>query len=243
MIVTREPRWLTRNSDGMVSEAVAEPPKLATARPTRDFLIVAIALLLVKLLLVSRREILTDQYDAEAYVSASLDDLRSVLGGDQFHPPGASWVMALARLLGIPYRIFIEIFFATAAFLFFRPLAVWTRLGTTGVTLLYALLLFHPVLVLEMDRAMSDPVSVLCWLAGAGEILGFVAASGKKFPGWSFWTGHRELRVRRNHAFRRGSDRLRRNACGCVAVHTSVSRRGSMASTPRDRRMPLRRDR
>ena len=169
----------------MVSEAVAEPPKLATARPTRDFLIVAIALLLVKLLLVSRREILTDQYDAEAYVSASLDDLRSVLGGDQFHPPGASWVMALARLLGIPYRIFIEIFFATAAFLFFRPLAVWTRLGTTGVTLLYALLLFHPVLVLEMDRAMSDPVSVLCWLAGAGGILGFVAASGKKFPGWS----------------------------------------------------------
>ena len=179
MIVTRERRWLTRNSDGMVSEAVAEPPKLATARLTRNFLIIAIALLLVKLLLVSRREILTDQYDAEAYVSASLDNLRSVFGGDQFHPPGASFVMALARLLGIPYRIFIEILFAAAAFFFFRPLVVWTRLGTTGVTLLYALLLFHPVLVLEMDRAMSDAVSVLFWLGGAGESLDLSPRPGR----------------------------------------------------------------
>lgn len=172
----------------MESEAVAEagPREPATARLTRNFLIIALALLLVKLLLVSRREILTDQYDAEAYVSASLDDLRSVFGGDQFHPPGASLVMALARLLGIPYRIFIEIFLAAAAVFFFRPLVVWTRLGTTGVTLLYALLLFHPVLVLEMDRAMSDTVSVLFWLAGAGGILGFVAAPREKFPWFSF---------------------------------------------------------
>ena len=109
--------------------------------------------------------------------------------------------MALARLLGIPYRIFIEIFFAAAAFLFFRPLVVWTRFGTTGVTLLYALLLFHPVLVLEMDRAMSDPVSVFCWLAGVGGIIGFVAAPRDRFPWWSFGTRHRELRVRGNHAF------------------------------------------
>jgi hypothetical protein len=106
----------------MESEAVAEagPREPATARLTRNFLIIALALLLVKLLLVSRREILTDQYDAEAYVSASLDDLRSVFGGDQFHPPGASLVMALARLLGIPYRIFIEIFLAAAAFFFLQ---------------------------------------------------------------------------------------------------------------------------
>ena len=74
--------------------------------------------------------------------------------------------MALARLLWLPYRIFIEIFFATAAFLFFRSLAVWTRLGiVSSHGPLYALLLFHPVLVLEINRAMSDPVSVLCWLA------------------------------------------------------------------------------
>jgi hypothetical protein len=172
----------------MDSEAVAEaePYKPTTAHLTRNFLIIAIALLAVKLLLVSRREILTDQYDAEAYVSASLGDLRLAFGGDEFHPPGASVVMALARLLGIPYRIFIEIFFAAAAFLFFRPLVVWTRLGTTGVTLLYALLLFHPVLVLEMDRAMSDPVSVFCWLAGVGGIIGFVAAPRDRFPWWSF---------------------------------------------------------
>ena len=35
-------------------------------------LIIAVALLLLKLLLVSQREIVTEQHDAEGYVSASL---------------------------------------------------------------------------------------------------------------------------------------------------------------------------
>ena len=101
------------------------------------------------------------------------------------HPPGASLVMALARSLGIPYRIFIEIFLAVAAFLFFRPLVASMRLGIAAAAMSYGLLLFHPTLILGMDRAMSDSVSFLCWLFGAGGIIGFVAAPQDRLPWWS----------------------------------------------------------
>lgn len=93
--------------------------------------------------------------------------------------------MAMARSPGIPYRVFMEVFLAVAAFLFFRPLVASMRLGITAVTLSYGLLLFHPTLILEMDRAMSDAVSFLCWLIGAGGIIGCVAAPPEKFPRWS----------------------------------------------------------
>ena len=46
-------------------------PVLATARPARVFLIIAIALLLLKLLLVSQREMVTETYDAERWRSES----------------------------------------------------------------------------------------------------------------------------------------------------------------------------
>jgi hypothetical protein len=49
-------------------------PKLANARRTRNFLILAIALLLLKLLLVSQREIVPEADDAESYVRHSLED-------------------------------------------------------------------------------------------------------------------------------------------------------------------------
>ena len=52
-----------------------ERPELANARRTRNFLILAIALLLLKLLLVSQREIVPETYDAESYVRHSLNDL------------------------------------------------------------------------------------------------------------------------------------------------------------------------
>ena len=160
-------------------------PGPATASLARNFLIIAVALLLLKLLLVSQREIVTEPNDAEGYVSASLDDLGLVVSGAAFHAPGASLVMGLARSLGIPYRIFMEVFLAVAAFLFFRPLVVSIRLGIAAVTLSYGLLLFHPALILEMDRAMSDSVGFLWWLAGAGGILGFVAAPRENVPWWS----------------------------------------------------------
>jgi hypothetical protein len=166
----------------MDTEAVVETelPEPARARLTRNFLVLAIALLLLKLLLVSQREMVTETYDAESYVRHSLNDLAVVFGGYAGHPPGASLVMALARLLGIPYRIFIEVFLAVAAFLFFRPLVVSKSLGLTAVATLYALLLFHPTLILEMDRAMSDPVGFSLWLAGVGGIIGFVVAPREK---------------------------------------------------------------
>ena len=109
-------------------------PGSATASLARNFLIIAVALLLLKLLLVSQREIVTEPNDAEGYVSASLDDLGLVVSGAAYHAPGASLVMGLARSLGIPYRIFMEVFLAVAAFLFFRPLVVSMRLGIAAVT-------------------------------------------------------------------------------------------------------------
>jgi hypothetical protein len=138
----------------MNGEAVpeAQRPGPETASLVRNFLIIAIALLLLKLLLVSQREMVPENHDAEAYASASMQDLGSLFTVGAGHAPGASLVMALVRSLGIPYRVFIEFFLAAAAFLFFRPLAACIRLGIIAATLGYGLLLFHPALILEMDR-------------------------------------------------------------------------------------------
>jgi hypothetical protein len=163
----------------------AERLERATARQARVFLIIAIALLLLKLLWVSQREMVPEQHDAEAYASASMQDLGALFTVAAGHPPGASLVMALARSLGIPYRIFIEVFLAVAAFLFLRPLFVSTRIGIAATTFIYVVLLCHPALILEMDRPMSDSVSFFCWLIGAGGIVGFAAAPREKRPYWS----------------------------------------------------------
>lgn len=163
----------------------AERPEPTTASLARNFLIVAIALLLLKLLLVSRREMVPERMDAEGYASVSLDVWASIFGRTADHPPGASMAMAAARSLGIPYRIFTEIFLAAAAFLFFRPLVASMRLGIAAAAISYGLLLFHPTLILGMDRAVSDPVAFLCWLFGAGGIIGFVAAPQDRPPWWS----------------------------------------------------------
>jgi len=102
----------------MNGEAVpeAERPGPETASLARNFLIIAIALLLLKLFLVSR-DIVPERHDAEAYATASLYDLRLIFFDSAGHPPGAALVMGLARSLGIPYRIFIEVCLAAAAFL------------------------------------------------------------------------------------------------------------------------------
>jgi hypothetical protein len=141
--------------------------------------------LLIKLVLISQREMVPELADAVQYVSVSVDDLDSVFSGAAEHAPGASLVMALARSLGIPYRIFMDVFLALAAFLFLRPLVASMRQGIVAVGFTYGLLLFHPALILEMDRAMSDSVGFLWWLIGAGGIIGFVAAPREKLPRWS----------------------------------------------------------
>jgi hypothetical protein len=166
----------------MSSEAVPEIWRCKPATPGRVFLVVAIVLLLMKLLLVSRREMVPEAHDALAYVIASMQDVGILFIFGAGHPPGASLLMALARSLGIPYRIFIECFLAFAAYLFFRPLVAWMRLGIFEIGLCYGVLLFHPNLILGLDQAMSDPVSFSLWLAGVGGIIGFVAASREKFP-------------------------------------------------------------
>ncbi len=157
--------------------------------------------------------------DAEGYASVSLDVWASIFGRAADHPPGASLAMAAARSLGIPYRIFREIFLAAAAFLFFRPLVASMRLGIAAAAISYGLLLFHPTLILGMDRAVSDPVAFLCWLFGAGGIIGFVAAPQDRPPWWSLGAGHRQLRICGDHAFRRRGDCLCRNGCNRIAVH------------------------
>jgi len=162
-----------------------ERPERAAARQTRTLLIVAVALLLLKLLWVSQREMVPEQHDAEAYASASMQDLGALFTVAAGHPPGASLVMALARLFGIPYRIFIELFLALATFLFLRPLFVFARIGIVATTLIYFVLICHPALLLEMDRPMSDSVSFICWLIGVGGIAGFAASPREKFPYWS----------------------------------------------------------
>jgi len=77
------------------------------------------------------------------------------------------------------------VFLAITAFVFFRPLAVSMRLGIAAATVSYGLLLFHPALILGLDRAMSDSVNFFCWLIGAGGIMGFVAAPRGKLPWFS----------------------------------------------------------
>ena len=169
----------------MSIEAAPEERGSNPATPARVFLVVAIVLFLLKLLLVSQREMVPEQHDAEAYASASLYDLRLLFIDSAGHPPGAPLVMALARSLGIPYRVFTEVFLAATAFLFFRPLVVSMRLALAAVAILYAVLLFHPTLILEMDRSMSNSVGFSLWLAGAGGIIGFVAAPREKVHYWS----------------------------------------------------------
>ena len=159
----------------MDNDPIAEvgPLKPATARLTRNFLIIAVALLLLKLFLVSQREMVTEEHDAYEYVRVSLEDLGSIFAGDGWgHEPGASLIIALARSLGIPYRLVAEVFLAIAAFVFFRPLAVSMRLGIAAAAVSYGLLLFHPALIFGLDRAMSDSVNFFCWLIGAGGITG-----------------------------------------------------------------------
>jgi hypothetical protein len=158
----------------------AERPEPADSGSARNFLIIAIALLLLKLLLVSQREIVPEEHDASEYAQASLEGLRAIFAGGTSHPPGASLAIVLARSIGIPYRVFMEVFLAVAAFLFFRPLVVSMRLGVAGVAFSFGLLLFHPALILGLDRVMSDSVGFFCWLAGVGGIIGFVAASQEK---------------------------------------------------------------
>jgi hypothetical protein len=82
----------------MEGEAVAEAEarKPARARLTRNFLIAAAILLLLKLLVVSQREMVPEQHDAEAYVSASMQDLGSLFTVAAGHAPGPplSWLSA-----------------------------------------------------------------------------------------------------------------------------------------------------
>ena len=224
----------------MSSEAVPEVARSKPVTPARVFLVIAVALLLLKLLLVSRREMAPETHDAEAYASASLQQLGSLLTVGAGHPPGASLVMAMARSLGIPYRIFIEVSLSLAAFLFLRPLVVSMRLGIVAVALSYALLLFNPDLILEMDRPMSDSVSFLCWLIGAGGIHWICRrAPGEASPVESR-AGHFQLCIRRNNALRGRSNLRRRDGRNRVPVHTSLSGGGRLAWPPRDPRLPLR---
>jgi hypothetical protein len=59
------------------------------------------------------------------------------------------------------------------------------RFGIAAAAFSYGLLIFHPTLILGLDRAVSDSVSFLLWLAGAGGIIGFVGAPREKLPSWS----------------------------------------------------------
>ncbi len=198
-------------------------PVLATARPARVFLIIAIALLLLKLLLVSQREMVPETDDAESYVRHSLDDLASVFGGYAGHAPGASLVMASARSLGIPYRIFMEVFLALAAFLFFRPLVGSMRLGFAAAAFSYGLLIFHPTLILGMDRAISETCQLLI-VAGRRRRHHWICRGAPGEPSVvESRASHRLLRIRGDYAFGGGSDCLRRNGWCCAAINSSVS--------------------
>jgi hypothetical protein len=74
----------------------------------------AIILLLVKLLLVSRREMVPEPNDAVEYVSISLDHLGSVFSSTAGYPPGAPLVMALARF---PLSSLFKTFFGVSRIL------------------------------------------------------------------------------------------------------------------------------
>jgi hypothetical protein len=94
-------------------------------------------------------------------------------------------MMAAARLLGLPYRVFFEVALATAALLLFRPLVSSTIIGLPTALFGCAILMFHPVLLLEMDRAMGDPVAFLWWLVGVAGLFGFLAAPRERLPLWN----------------------------------------------------------
>jgi hypothetical protein len=122
--------------------------------------------LLLKLLFMAEREIVPERDDNVGYIRFSLESFASAFGGDASHPPGASLLIALARSLGLPYRVFIEVALAAAALLLFRPLVLSGCMSLPTAVIACAVLIFHPVLLLEMDRAMGDPVGFLWWLFG-----------------------------------------------------------------------------
>lgn len=153
--------------------------------PTHGLFIFVVALLLIKLFVVSEREIVPERDDSIGYVRFSVDYFSSLFSGAASHPPGASLMIAGARLLGLPYRIFLEIILAIAALLLFRPLIASASIGLPSAAIGCTILLFHPVLLLEMDRAMADPVGFLCWLIGAAGLVGLVSAPRKTFSWWN----------------------------------------------------------
>jgi hypothetical protein len=150
----------------------------------------------------------------------------------RLHPPHAA--KAMQSCMMFPDRLL-----AIAAFLFFRPLVVSMRLGIAGVTFSFGLLLFHPALILGLDRVMSDSVGFFCWLAGVGGIIGFVAASQEKLSwgnlglviaGFACW----------HNAFRRRSNCFSRDGCSRLVVCFYVSQGGWLAAAPSCRRLPVR---
>jgi hypothetical protein len=159
-----------------------EPQDPSGATLNLHFLAAVVTLLVIKLLVIAEREIVPERDDNIGYVRYSSEYFPALLSGAASHPPGASLIMATARFLGLPYRVFLEVLLATGVLLLFRPLVSSARITLSTAVFGSVVLLFHPVLVLEMDRAMGDPAAFLCWLIGVAGLLGFVTAPRETFP-------------------------------------------------------------
>jgi hypothetical protein len=210
----------------------------------------AVILLIIKLILVSHREMVLEPYDASSYVDTSFNHL-SILD-IHLMPPGTSYVIWCARTLGIPYRLFQEVLLALATFLFLRPLAAW-KLGLTVATLVFGLILFNPNLIISMDYVRSEPVYLFISLSGLGGVLGIILAPRDRLPIGSFvltlaafgftaltrdegpivWAEMAAAAVF-SLVFLRGSERWRFKraifACGCAAAANLIASQAMSAA-------------
>lgn len=151
------------------------------AAPTDDslsrWLLIAYAALVVfRLWLSGDRDILATNspYDEFWYIASAS---RYVWGGSYDHmafsqmPVYSSWLLAL-KLLGIPARLGIDIFWVASSLYLAVSLSRLTRQSLAGL-LVFVLLIFHPYSLFLFDRALTETLLAtlsLCALAACIDV-------------------------------------------------------------------------
>lgn len=127
----------------------------------------ALALLVLKLLLVADEEVIRGVYDPESYAQMTVD---MVWFGKSFansYRVGAPMVYAGLMLLGIPWRLGIEVAFLLSALLLARSLFGLTRSAAVFFAT-FVLVAFHPWPLQAFRTFLSEPVCLTTHLIIVG---------------------------------------------------------------------------
>ena len=145
----------------------------ALLRVPRWWIVASLALLVVKLVLVSHNEIEIRSADDSGYAVCASE----MYWGAPYQPysysrqPGYPLFIVLAQVLGVPMRVLIELVWcgASAGFAIALRRAGFSAAGSFSV---YALALFSPISFWMFNRLLPDGVYAACMLAMLGGVIG-----------------------------------------------------------------------